>query len=114
MNIKFLRPVVGFAYFEGDITGSLPDDRAAYLVSIGAAVLIPETEGKTNTLPDDLPARQLLFDAGFETVADILNAQSTLTDVPGISKRMAEKILKALTSIQQPASRIQNPESSIQ
>lgn|SRR5690554_2511768 len=93
MKIKFLRPVQGLAYFEGDVA-ELPDPRAARLVNSGWAVIIPETEGENqvNKLPDDIPARELLFNNGLETVEDVKNAIDVLTDFDGIGKRTAEKI----------------------
>jgi len=96
MKIKFLRPVAGFAYWENDITDALPNERAASLVAMGAAVIIPDTEGPVNKLPDGLPAREILFNAGLETIADIKNATHTLRDIPGITAKTATAINKWL------------------
>lgn len=98
MKIKFLRPVCGFAYFENDITDALPDERAGWLVANGYAILIPDTEGIVNTLPATLPAREILFNNGLETVADVRNAASVLTDFDGITKTTAKKITDWLNS----------------
>ena len=96
MKIKFLRPVAGFAYFENDITDALPDEKAAGLVAKGYAILIPETEGEQNKLPDDLPGREQLYDGGLETIEDVKNALPTITDIKGIGKKTAEAIKKYL------------------
>lgn len=93
MKIKFLRPVQGLAYFENDVA-ELPDSRAARLVNAGWAIMIPETKGteQVNHLPEGIPARELLFDNGLETIEDVKNAIDVLTDFDGIGKRTAEKI----------------------
>ena len=96
MKIKFLRPVAGFAYFEGDITDALPDEKAAKLVADGFAILIPDTEGPVNKLPDDLPFREILFENGIETIADLKNTIETITDFKGIGKKSAATIKKYL------------------
>ena len=92
MKIKFLRPVAGFAYFENDVTDSLPEEKAAKLVSQGYAIMIPETEGNKNTLPEDLPAREILFTEGLETLDDVSNAMPTITGFNGIGKKTATAI----------------------
>lgn len=94
MKIKIRYPVAGFAYFGNEIVDNLPDEKAAYLVEIGAAIIIPETEGTPNKLPDDIPAREILFNAGLETLTDVTNALETLTDIKGIGKKTASDIKK--------------------
>lgn len=96
MKIKFLRPVAGYAYFENDITETLPEEKAAKLVATGNAVLIPETEGPVNGLPEDLPAREILFAEGLETLTDVNNAMATITDINGIGKKTAETLKEYL------------------
>lgn len=91
MKIKFLRPVAGFAYFEGDVA-ELNDEKASSLVNKGWAIIVPDTEGEANQLPDDLPARDVLFDNGLETIDDVHNALETLTDLKGVGKKSAQKI----------------------
>lgn len=87
----------GFAYFENDIAENLPDEKAGMLVSKGWAVLIPETEGNANKLPEDIPARELLFENGLETLTDVKNALPTITDLKGIGRKTAKDIEKYLT-----------------
>jgi hypothetical protein len=91
MKIKFLRPVQGMAYWENDVA-EIPDAKAANLVNRGFAVIIPETEGPVNKLPHDLPAREILFENGMETIDDIKKAIDVLVDFNGIGKATARKI----------------------
>jgi hypothetical protein len=91
MKIKFLRPVQGMAYWEDDVA-DIPDVKASRLVNSGFAIMIPETEGPVNKLPDNLPAREILFDNGLETIQDVQNAIDVLTDFDGIGKATAKKI----------------------
>jgi hypothetical protein len=91
MKIKFLHSVKGYAYFAGDVC-DIDDARGSVLVAAGSAIIIPDTEGDVNTLPDGLPFRQLLFDNGFETVTDILNAKSAVPSIKGIGPKGAARI----------------------
>ena len=98
MKIKFLRPVAGFAYFENDIAETLPEAKAAALVVAGHAIIIHDTEGPVNGLPEDLPAREILFAEGLETLTDVKNAMLTLIDIKGIGKKLAANIKDFLSS----------------
>ena len=91
MKIKFLRPVQGMAYFEGDVA-EINDARAAALVNGGAAVIIPDTEGTCNNLPVDIPAREILFNNGLENIDDVRKAVNVLIDFDGINRTTAKKI----------------------
>lgn len=91
MKIKFLRPVQGMAYFEGDVA-EVPNERASRLVNNGWAVMLPETEGTANNLPEEMPARELLFENGLESVEDVRAAIDTLSDIKGIGKKTVEQI----------------------
>jgi len=91
MKIKFKKSAPGFAYFAGEI-GDINPEAAAKLVDEGFAIIVPETEGEKNELPADLPCREILFNAGLETVEDIKNVIDTLTEIKGITKKTAEKI----------------------
>lgn len=81
------------AYFENDVA-DLPNEKAAGLVNKGWAIMVPDTEGEENNLPEDLPAREVLFDNGLETIDDIKNAIDTLTDIKGIGKKTVQQIKK--------------------
>jgi hypothetical protein len=99
MKIKFLKPVQGFAYFENEIAADLSDDAAATLILQGFAIIIPDTEGNENNLPEDLPAREILFNEGLETIEDVLNALPTIGDISGVSKKDAKKLLTYFSTI---------------
>lgn len=91
MKIKFLKPVAGFAYFEGDVA-ELADNLAAGIVAKGAAVIIPETEGPVSNLPLMIPARAILVREGFETIEDIRAAVDTLSQIKGLNKKTVKEI----------------------
>ena len=92
MKIKFIHPVPGMAYFAGDIA-EIDEQRGAKLIAQGSAFMIPETEGTPNNLPQDIPAREILFENGLENMVDVKNALETLTDLNGIGKATAKKII---------------------
>lgn len=98
MLIKFIRPVPGLAYFEGD-TAELGAAQAAALIKTGAAFMIPETEHEENNpLPEDLPHRIQLFNEGFNTLAEVSAAPApALEAIRGIGKKGAKKIQDYLT-----------------
>lgn len=97
MVITFRHSVKGLGYFGGD-TAELPDDLASDLVKGGAAVLVPETDdGEKNPLPEDLPMRNLLWENGYESVEQILDASETLTDIKGIGPSSADRIVQYCT-----------------
>ena len=56
-------------------------------------------EAQTNTLPDDLPSRDELFAAGFETLDDVPQAIEALVEIKGIGAKGAAKIIEAIEVI---------------
>lgn len=98
MKIKFKKPAAGFAYFEGDIA-DIDSESAAKLVEDGFAIIVPDTEGNENTLPEGLPCREILFNSGLETIEDIENVLDTLTEIKGIGKKSAEQITAFINAI---------------
>lgn len=94
VNVKFLKPAPGFAYKEGD-TGIVLAEKAPELLKFGYIIIIPETE-RNNPLPEDLPARDKLFDAGYDTIEKIKEAGDSLTEI-GLSKTIIKKIQTYLT-----------------
>lgn len=98
MYIKFLRPVAGYAYFEGDLA-ELPVHVAAVLVNSGFAIMIPETEIVIeNTLPADLPLKNELFTAGYTDIDMVKNAdENILKGIKGIGEKGVKRIIKYLT-----------------
>lgn len=95
MWVKIKSPIKGFGYFGGE-TANLPDEIATKFINSGAGIMVQETEGgeDNNTLPADMPMRELLFENGYESVGQILDAESTLTDVKGIGNASAVRIIE--------------------
>lgn len=95
MLIKFLRPVGGMAYFDGDVA-DLGSAIAAPLIANGYAIMIPETEAVAeNALPDDLPFRTKLWEEAYTSLKEVEKATvGELAGIKGIGKKGAEKILK--------------------
>lgn len=94
MLIKFLRPVQGFAYFEGDV-GNLDSSLAAPLVQSGQAIMIPETDHEPqNTLPADLPFRGILFKNGYFTAQAVIDAGGELSLIKQIGPKGHLKIVQ--------------------
>ena len=95
MLVKINKPLKGYGYFGGE-PAELPDDVAAKFINSGAAIMIQKTEGgeDDNTLPEDLPMRDLLYENGYESVEQILDAKETLTDVKGIGNASACRIIE--------------------
>lgn len=96
MKIKFKKSAPGFAYFEGDIAPLNPE-LAAKLVDEGYAIIIPDTEGDDNELPEDLPGRLILFKEGIKTLEDVRKIAESLTDIKGIGKKLAAEITEYIT-----------------
>lgn len=91
MLCLILRSIKGYGYFKGDV-GELPDEVATDLVNKGYVTLYQGEE--KNELPEGMPARKILFDNGFRTVEDVLNAKEALVEVKGIGKKMVETIIE--------------------
>ena len=96
VNIKFVKHPVQFrmAYFPGDII-SIDEKQADELVLSGVAV--PCEKG--SDLPDDIPGRNLLINAGL-SLSDVKEI-SDFTQIKGISKTTAANIVKYLKKLQQ-------------
>jgi hypothetical protein len=95
IKVKFIKAAPKFAYTAGDV-GMIDADRAPDLVKGGYVIPLPdEYEPVKNPLPEDLPGRDKLFEAGFDTVKKIKEAGDGLLDA-GISKTMLTKIKKYL------------------
>lgn len=97
MWVKIKQPVKGYGYFGGETVG-LSDEIASEFINAGAAILVPPTEGdegeNDNTLPPDMPMRELLYKNGYESVGQILGAKDTLMDIKGIGNASAGKIIE--------------------
>lgn len=92
IKVKFLKSHPEFAYNKGDIA-VLTNEHAAALHKSGHVMLLPDDEDdeKINPLPEDLPGRDILFRAGFDTVEKIAEAGDSLVDA-GISNTMLKKV----------------------
>lgn len=95
VNIKFIKHPVQFrmAYFPGDVI-TINEKQADELILAGVAVL---TE-KGSDLPDDIPGRNLLINAGL-TMNDIKEI-SDFTQIKGITKTINANIVKYLKKLQ--------------
>lgn len=94
MWVKIKQPVKGYGYFGGE-TVDLSSEIASEFINAGVAILVPPTEGENdNTLPADMPMRELLYENGYESVGHILEAKDTLTDIKGIGNASAGKIIE--------------------
>ena len=96
MLVKIKKPVKGYGYFGGE-TAEIADETAGKFIEDGSAILIPKTEGENddnNSLPEGIPARDLLFNNGYESIEQILEARNTLVDIKGIGKVAALKIIE--------------------
>jgi hypothetical protein len=108
VKVKFLKSHPSFAYFAGDV-GFITAAWAAKLLDEGYILPIPDAVGEVvfttvastasetkvieNPLPKDLPGRNKLFAAGFDTLEKIKEAGDSLLDC-GISKNIATQIKK--------------------
>lgn len=95
IKVKFLKSHPGFSYFAGD-TGLISPKAAEKLLQGGYIMIIPEAEiyvppEKINPLPADLPGRDVLFVAGFDTIAGIKEAGDSLLDA-GISNTTLKRV----------------------
>ena len=96
MLVKIKKPIKGYGYVGGE-TAELADETAGKFIEDGSAILIPGTEGESddnNSLPEGMPARDLLFNNGYESIEQILEARDTLVDVKGIGNAAASKIIE--------------------
>lgn len=87
-KIFIMRAKKGYAYRPGDIY-EVPAEQAEDLIESGHA-----REPKA-TLPKDMPGRDELIAAGYETVKAIMNIDD-LTKVPGIGSATEQEIAKYL------------------
>ncbi|NLH53553.1 MAG: hypothetical protein GX459_12005 [Bacteroidales bacterium] len=89
VRVKFLKAASGFAYNAGD-TGVVLAEKVEQLLKGGYVLIVPEEE-KENPLPEDLPGRDKLFQAGFDTLEKIKGVGDGLLEA-GISKTLFKKI----------------------
>lgn len=99
IKVKFLKAHPEFAYFKGDV-GEITEESAAILLESGHIIILPEgsDEGDVNTLPEDLPAREILFAEGFDTAEKVKEAGESILDIKGIGKATYKLIVEFLES----------------
>lgn len=98
VRVKFLKSHYAFGYFAGD-NGEIDAEAAARLIKTGHVVPVSTDDSDNdNPLPEDLPARDLLFNAGFTDLKKITEAGESLTDIEGIGKGTLKKITEYLSS----------------
>jgi hypothetical protein len=87
IKVKFAKAHWLFSYFAGDI-GYVTPENAEMLLNGGYALPLPDDgeADKVNPLPEDMPARDILFDQGFDSVDKVKEAGDSLTDIKGIGK----------------------------
>lgn len=100
IRIKIKKPRKGWSYHGGELV-DLPSDIAKEFVDGDFAIQVPDTEGKDNELPVDLPMRDLLFQEGYESVDSILESQNTLTDIAGVGDKLSAQIVAFCESLEQ-------------
>jgi hypothetical protein len=96
-NIKVLwiKAHWDFAYSAGD-TGFVKPDKLSMLVNGGFVIPLPDDlDNAENPLPVDLPGRDKLFEAGFDTIEKIKTAGDSIIDA-GISNTIAKKVIAYL------------------
>ncbi len=86
IKVKWVKPHPRYAYFAGDV-GTVKVEKVKELLDKGYIIPIPDQEDKKdNPLPEDLPARDILYEAGFDTVEKVKEAGESLADIKGIGK----------------------------
>ena len=108
IKVKWLKAHYKFAYSAGDV-GYITPEWAEKLLPLGYILPVPSVEGEImsapfiaaapaveNPLPADLPARDKLFAAGYDTVEKVKEAGDGLLDVVGVSKNILKKITRYL------------------
>ncbi len=85
VNVLWVKAHPKYAYNKGD-RGIVLADRAPSLLKEGFIIPVPDEDENKNTLPEDLPARDVLFEAGYDTIEKIKKAGESLIDVKGIGK----------------------------
>ena len=97
LKIKFKKAHRDYAYFSGDFA-TLPANVVADLVESGHVILFPgDDDTEPNPLPEDLPARDLLFANGFTTLDQIIAAGESITEIKGIGRKSSDLIIQYYT-----------------
>lgn len=89
IHVQFIKSgsPYGFGYSAGATGVILDEKQAKELESLGVLKIIPPP----CELPENLPGRDKLIKAGFNTIEELKNI-SDITEVEGIGKQLASKI----------------------
>ena len=91
VKVFWLKAHCDYAYSKGQ-TGSVIAEKAKEPMDKGYLIPVPEAEDKVvNPLPEDLPGRDVLFNAGFDNIEKIQEAGDSLLDA-GISTTTLKKV----------------------
>jgi hypothetical protein len=91
VKVKWVKAHWDYAISAGDV-GIVDALRAPQLLEKGFIIPIPDAEDvKDNPLPEDFPARSVLFNAGFDNLDKIREAGDSLLDA-GISNTTLKKV----------------------
>ena len=77
-----------FAYSAGRVGVIHDEKQAKHLESIGVVEILKDY----NELPDNIPGKEALIQAGIQTVEQLKSIE--LTEIEGISKALAKKIIQ--------------------
>jgi hypothetical protein len=95
IKVKFNKSHPKLAYFEGDVAKIPAQTASKYkLLEKGYVINLP-VDGDVddiNKLPEDIPSRDILFEAGYDTIEKIKKAGESLIDVKGIGKGTLKQI----------------------
>jgi len=93
VRVLWIKAHHNYAYSAGN-TGHVKAEDLEKLLKDGYVVpLQDEEDEKINTLPEDLPARDILFAEGFDTAEKVQEAGESITDIKGISKATYKQIV---------------------
>ena len=94
LKIQWLKPHPEYAYFRGD-NANLDPESVEKLTNSGHVVLFPGVDEKEeNTLPEDMPLREILWNNGYKSLSQISEAGDLITQLKGIGKKSSELILE--------------------
>ncbi len=99
IKVKFIKQggIVGMAHWLGDVV-EMPEIMAIELQERGIVEKFNPANEPATDLPENLPARDLILEAGITTIEEVLMEieAGTLTAIKGIGKVTATQIAKQL------------------
>jgi len=90
IHVRFINSGVPYSlgFSAGEFGTILDIKQAKHLESIGVVEILKDY----NELPDDIPGKEALIQAGIQTVEQLKSIE--LTEIEGISKALAKKIIQ--------------------